>query len=146
LCPRRCGKSGNGRTPFTRKPTQEWWDTQRQKYELFVSQFVRAEAEHGDPKAAAERLALLEGIAILPELESADQLAAEIIAAGLIPPQAAVDASHIAIATAHGMDYLLTWNCRHIHNVTIIRQVERLCGRLGFDCPIICTPDDLLED
>ena len=138
-------RSRDLRLAADQETTQEWWDTQRQKYELFASQFVRAEAEHGDPKAAAERLALLEGIAILPELESADQLAAEIIAAGLIPPHAAVDASHIAIATAHGMDYLLTWNCRHIHNVTIIRQIERLCGKLGYDCPIICTPDDLLE-
>lgn len=106
---------------------------------------MRAEAERGDPRAAAERLALLEGIAVLQELESSDQLASQIVAAGLIPPQAAVDASHIAIATTHGMDYLLTWNCRHIHNVALIRQVERLCGRLGFTCPIICTPDDLLE-
>lgn len=61
------------------------------------------------------------------------------------PARAAVDASHIALATAHGMDYLLTWNCRHIHNVTIIRQVERLCEKLGYTCPIICTPADLLE-
>ncbi|MCU0785615.1 MAG: type II toxin-antitoxin system VapC family toxin [Verrucomicrobia bacterium] len=138
-------RSRDLRLAANQETTQEWWDTQRQNYELFVSQFVRAEAEHGDPKAAAERLALLDGIAILPELEAADRLASEIVTAGLIPPQAAVDASHIAIATTCGMDYLLTWNCRHIHNVTIIRQVERLCGRLGYTCPIICTPDDLLE-
>jgi hypothetical protein len=72
------------------------------------------------------------------------RLAADIIAAGLIPAQAAVDASHIAIATVHALDYLLTWNCRHIHNVNTTRRIEHLCERLGYHCPIICTPDDLL--
>jgi predicted nucleic acid-binding protein len=139
-------RSRDLRLAADQETTQEWWDTQRQKYELFASQFVRAEAEHGDPKAAAERLALLEGMAILPELESADQLAAEIIAAGLIPPQAAVDASHIAIATAHGMDYLLTWNCRHIHNAFIEHRLQGVCEALGLSLPTLCTPPELMAD
>ena len=138
-------RSRDLRLAADQEATQEWWDTQRHHYSLFVSEFVRAEAERGDSKAAEDRLALLAGILCLPELEAADDLANEIIVAGLIPPQAAMDASHIAIATVHRMDYLLTWNCRHIHNVAIIRQVERLCERLGFTCPIICTPHDLLE-
>lgn len=125
--------------------TQEWWEERRQNYELFISQFVRAEVKRGDAQAAASRLALLEGIPLLPEPQSATELAEQILAAGLIPPQAALDASHIALATIHEMDYLLTWNCRHIHNVAIIRQIERLCERRGYTCPIICTPNDLMD-
>ena len=48
------------------------------------------------------------------------------------------------MATVHGMEYLLTWNCKHIHNVATLRRIERLCERLGYTCPVICTPDDLM--
>ena len=82
---------------------------------------------------------------MLPETQSATELAEQILAARLIPPQAALDAAHIAMATIHGLDYLLTWNCRHIHNVAITRQIERLCERRGHTCPLICTPNDLLD-
>ena len=125
--------------------TQEWWEERRQNYELFISEFVREEVQRGDAQAAAARLAFLEGIPILSEPQAATELAEQILAARLIPPQAALDASHIAMATVHGMDYLLTWNCKHIHNVAIIRQIERLCERQGHTCPVICTPNDLME-
>ncbi len=125
--------------------TQEWWEQRRQDYELFISEFVLVEAERGDSRLAAERLEILRGIPVLPEIQSANDLAKEIISSTLIPAHAALDASHIAVATVHGMEYLLTWNCRHIHNVAIIRQIERLCERLGYTCPIICTPDDLTD-
>jgi len=125
--------------------SQEWWEERRLNYELFISGFVRMEVERGDARAAAERLALLEGIPILPELQAANELTEQILATGMIPAQAALDASHIAMATIHGMDYLLTWNCKHIHNVAIIRRIERLCDRFGFTCPIICTPNDLMD-
>ena len=94
---------------------------------------------------ASERLALLQNIPTLAKTQPIDEIASEIIATGLIPARAALDATHIAFATVHQLDYLLTWNCRHIHNVSIIRRVERLCERLGYTCPIICTPNDLLE-
>jgi len=72
------------------------------------------------------------------------ELAAEILGAGLIPAKAGVDASRIALAAVHGMDILLTWNCTHIHNIQISRQIERICARAGWQCPAICTPFDLL--
>ena len=138
-------RSRDLRLAAAQETTQEWWEQRRQDYELFISQFVRTEVERGDARSAAERLVLLEGIPILPELQSANDLATQILSTKLIPAHAALDAAHIAIATVHGMDYLLTWNCKHIHNVVIIRQIERLCERLGYTCPIICTPDDLAD-
>jgi predicted nucleic acid-binding protein len=138
-------RSRDLRLAADQETTQEWWEDRRQNYELFISEFVREEVQRGDAQAAAARLALLVGIPILPEPQTASELAEQILASQLIPPKAALDASHIAMATVHGMDYLLTWNCTHIHNVAIIRQIERLCERLGYTCPIICTPNDLMD-
>ena len=138
-------RSRDLRLAADQETTQEWWADCRRNYELYISEFVLEEAGRGDVQAAAARLSLLDGIPMLPELSSATDLAEQILATRLIPPQAALDASHIAMATVHGMDYLLTWNCKHIHNVTIIRQIERLCERLGYTCPVICTPNDLMD-
>ena len=137
-------RSRDLRLAANQETTEEWWETQRQSYDLYISQFVRTEIERGDAGAAANRVALLQGIPVLPELDSARHLAEAIVAAGLIPSQAALDAAHIATATVHAMDYLLTWNCKHIHNVATLRRIERRCEQLGYNCPIICTPDDLM--
>jgi hypothetical protein len=125
--------------------TREWWQHQRDRHELFVSQFVELEAGRGDAEMARARIAAIDGLSRLPVTESVRELAEEILASGLIPMKAAVDASHIAVAAVHEMDILLTWNCTHIHNIEISRQIERLCGRAGWPCPAICTPFDLLK-
>jgi predicted nucleic acid-binding protein len=138
-------RSRDLRLAADQETTQEWWETRRQNYELFISGFVVEEVKRGDAQASAARLRLLQGVPLLLELPSAIELARQILAARLIPPQAASDAAHIALATVHAMDYLLTWNCKHIHNVAIIRQIERLCERRGYICPIICTPNDLMD-
>ena len=125
--------------------TRRWWNDCRTDYELCVSQFVESEAAQGDPGLAAARIAKLDGVLRLPVTAEAIAIADELIAAGLIPAKARVDAAHIGVATIHRMDYLLTWNCRHIRNPDTLWQIERLCTRLGYECPRICTPDDLLE-
>jgi hypothetical protein len=61
-----------------------------------------------------------------------------------MPPHAVRDAAHIAIATVNGMDYLLTWNCKHLANAQIIRRVAAVCNRKGYDMPVICTPEELM--
>ena len=125
--------------------TRRWWDDCRADYELCVSQFVESEAAQGDPGMAAARIAKLDGVLRLPLTAEALAIADELIAGGLVPAKARVDAAHIGVATIHRMDYLLTWNCRHIRNPDKLWQIERLCTRLGYECPRICTPDDLLE-
>jgi hypothetical protein len=65
-------------------------------------------------------------------------------AAGLAP-NAATDALHMALAAVHGMHYLLTWNCKHIANAAIRRAVEHQCRLAGYEPPVICTPQELLE-
>jgi hypothetical protein len=80
---------------------------------------------------------------ITPEVGT---LASRIMASQLIPRKAPTDAAHIAIAAVHGMDFLLTWNCVHIANAAIAKAVANLCRQMGFECPVICTPEELLGE
>ena len=125
--------------------TRKWWDYRRSDYEVFVSEFVDIEAGRGDAEMAAARAAATQDLTRLAATEEVRELTAEILSTGLIPGKAAVDTSHIAVASVHRMDILLTWNCTHIHNIAISRQIERICARAGWVCPAICTPFDLLE-
>ena len=125
--------------------TRKWWEHRRGDYGLFVSEFVDLEAGRGEPKMAAARLEAMQGLPRLAATADVQELATEILRSGLIPAKAAVDAAHVAVAAVHRMEFLLTWNCTHIHNIAISRQIERLCARAGWLCPAICTPFDLLE-
>ncbi len=125
--------------------THEWWDTRRESYELCVSQLVLGEAAGGDPKAAQERLAVLQAMTFLETTTAALALAKELVKAGALPPKAGDDALHIAIAATQGIPYLLTWNCRHMANATMRPLIESVCASNGFKAPIICTPEELLE-
>jgi len=109
--------------------TREWWAERRQTFECYVSQVVLDEVSAGDPEEAKTRLAMIGTLPVLEITEEAEALAAAIIASGAIPPQAVRDAAHIALATVNDMDYLLTWNCRHLANGQIIRRVAVVCNQ-----------------
>ena len=78
--------------------------------------------------------------------EDATTLAGELLSGGGLPQQARVDAFHVAVATVHGMDYLLSWNCKHIANATLRCRIEAICRLAGFEPPVICTPLELVEE
>ena len=125
--------------------TRSWWDTRRQSYELVTSQLVLDEAGSGDSAAAQERLELLEPIPLLDiEHPQVQPLAERLIQAHLLPEKASADARHVAVSTVFGVDYLLTWNCKHIANATLRSRIEQVCRDVGFEPPIICTPDELV--
>jgi predicted nucleic acid-binding protein len=126
--------------------TRDWWENARVHYDIFISEIVYQETSAGDPKAAERRLSVIKG---LPELDislDAEQLAAKLIKETVIPENAKTDALHIAIAAVHGIDYLLTWNCKHIANATIRPKIESVCREAGYEPPIICTPLELMEE
>jgi predicted nucleic acid-binding protein len=125
--------------------THEWWDTCSGNYELCDSQLVVQEAGEGDPQAAQERLAVLAAMTMLEINEEAVALAEELVRAGALPTKAGNDALHVAVAAVHGIEFLVTWNCRHLANATIRSQIEAVCASKGFKAPIICTPEELLE-
>ena len=126
--------------------TADWWTRRRMRFELYVSRLVIDEAAAGDVEAAARRLVTLSGIPRLELTEPASILAASLVTEAAIPREAIEDALHVAVAAAHGMDYLLTWNCRHIANATMRNRIGDVCAASGFDAPVICTPEELLED
>lgn len=126
--------------------THRWWDFEREHYELVTSQYVIDEASQGDPALAAERLESLEGIPLLPLDAAVGAIAAEIMSRSILPAQATVDALHIASVAHHRIDYLLTWNCKHIANGRILPRIHDLLIELGHPIPIICTPEELIDD
>ncbi len=123
--------------------TQAWWE-RRNDYELLISQVVRQECASGDAQAAARRLAALEGLDVLAVTEEMMRLAGELLSQQIIPAKAVEDSLHIAVSTLHQVDFLLTWNCRHIANPIIQEGIADYLERQSLFLPIICTPEELL--
>jgi len=126
--------------------TRQWWTDRRSQFELLSSQFVIDESSAGDPSAAAERLAILASIDLLAITSDVEPLAQRLLSAGALPAKARLDALHIAVAAVNGVQYLLTWNCRHLANAALRPIIEDTCSAGGFQPPIICTPYELLGD
>lgn len=126
--------------------TRRWWDAHRPDFDLYVSEAVIEECAAGDSEAAARRLEFLVGIPVLEPTNDSSAIAKRLIGEGIVPAKAVVDALHLGIAAAHGVEYLLTWNCAHIANASLRRRMEALCRTMGREMPVICTPEELLED
>jgi hypothetical protein len=123
--------------------TRDWWNNRRTNYDLVVSQLVVDEAARGDDEAAAERSRLLAGIPLLHRADPRiNAIADGLLAAHLLPDKARSDAMHVAIATVHAVDYLLTWNCKHIANADTLPKVYRLLTDMGYVSPLIVTPEE----
>ena len=123
--------------------TMAWWE-RRSDYELLVSQSVWQECAAGDPVAAQRRLAALEGISVLAVTQDMIRLAESLIEQAIIPAKAIEDALHISVSILHHVDFLLTWNCRHIANPMIQEKIAVYLEQLELFLPIICTPEELL--
>ncbi len=126
--------------------TREWWEWRKGAFQLYLSQLVIDEVSAGDPDAARERLKALRDFPLLDITPEVTELASRIVASGKIPRKAATDAAHIAIAAVHGMDFLVTWNCVHIANATNARALAVICREQGYDCPVICTLEELMGE
>ena len=125
--------------------TREWWRSAPSRFVLYVSAFVMSEARIGDPEAARARLEILGTLPLLDATGPAVELTGKLLDQGVVPRNAAEDAAHIAIAAANGVDYLVTWNFRHIANATVRSRIEEVCRRSGYGPPVICTPSELVE-
>ena len=126
--------------------TRDWWDLKREQHDLFTSQIVLDEIAAGERTMAQRRLEIVSGLPLLELTPSAETLTERILHSGLLPANAEGDAAHIALATVHHLDILLTWNCRHIANAAIVGRLRRLMEAQGYILPELYTPDELLGE
>ena len=125
--------------------TARWWKEEGGKWRCVVSQAVFDEAGDGDSDAVARRMEFLAGIESLESTEEAERLMKTLLIAHALPEKARTDALHVALATVHGADLLLTWNCRHIANPAMLPKIIMTIVRAGYVCPTIATPEQMLK-
>ena len=127
------------------KITRDWWRDAPAKFELMVSERVVSEASVGDPQAVQDRLAVLQPLPMLSVTKQAEDLANALMTQGAMPISEPEGAFHIAVAAVNRVEYLVTWNFKHIANATIRWKIKDVCITAGFDPPVICSPEMLVE-
>ena len=129
-----------------RQITMDWWEKCRSQFTLYISQVVLDEVAEGDAEIATKRLEILQDFPLLGLSLTVENLAKQFLNLSNLPPKAANDALHIALATVYGLDYLLTWNCKHIANAQIQKKLGQISREFGYPLPTICTPLELTGD
>lgn len=125
--------------------TRAWWDGGRSAFDLYTSQEVLQEAKLGDVDMARQRLGLLSPLPKLELTEEVGELAHVLIDGGLVPEKAASDAVHIAVASVHQMNYIVTWNFKHIANPYTRDRMRQIVADAGFRLPVMCSPEELIQ-
>ena len=126
--------------------TAEWWNERRMRYDVYVSPLVVEEISAGDASAAEERLRVIADIPSVTIAADAESLASAVLAANAVPANSARDALHVAIAATQGIDYLITWNFRHINNASTRTMVVNVVSEFGLVCPVLCSPEELMGE
>lgn len=125
--------------------TREWWRDAAERFKLAASELVVGEVSQGDPQAARDRLVALESLQLLDASDESRALGRALIRAHAVPAGAVQDAAHIAVAVVNGVEYLATWNFRHIANPVTVFRIEQVCRDEGYEPIMICTPSQLME-
>ena len=131
---------GAGRQEVSR----DWWEHRSVRYALRISVLVLQEIRRGDRVAAREREDAVASVPVLEITQEAQRLAIDLVKGKAVPAQSAEDALHIALACVHGADYLLTWNFKHINNAETKRTLAEAIEEAGYECPMICSPEELM--
>ena len=126
--------------------THDWWSERKNEFDCFISQVVIDEVSAGNPEMAQKRIELIRDFRALEVTEEAESLTMAILSHGAIPQNEIRDAAHIAVASVSNVDYLLTWNCKHLANAQIIRKISRICNEQNYNMPVICTPEELMGE
>ena len=128
------------------KASQQLWENYADRFEFFISDIVSNEVRLGDSHAAQRRLEIISALTVLEILPETDVLTYRLLNAGAVPRNSVTDAQHIAIATVHGVEYLVSWNHKHIVNEYKRGHINQVCQEAGFQPITICTPIELMED
>jgi hypothetical protein len=127
------------------KITRDWWRDAPAKYDLVISDVVVAEASTGDPQAVQDRLSAIHGLPVVSPSKEAQDLTNSLLAQGAVPVTEPEDAAHIALAAVNGIEYLVTWNFKHIANPSMRKRIDAVCMSAEYIAPTICTPEELSE-
>jgi hypothetical protein len=126
--------------------TRQWWQDERQRYKCVTSEEVLREAALGDAEMSRRRAEALAGMTVFLVDDTARGLAREILGEMILPPAAASDAVHAAVASLNQVNILLTWNCRHLANPHLLRRLREFMARQQLTLPEICTPIELAAE
>lgn len=124
--------------------THEWWNQERGKFKIYISQPVIAEIKAGDPEAASRRAHYLKGLDVLAATDEIEMLAGQYLSVLGIPERSLLDALHLAYGVAYNLDYILTWNCKHLAHGEIRKRLKQYNASLGLETPEIVTPLELM--
>ncbi len=138
-------KNADAATTMRQEVTRLWWEHRRPWFACFISEAVVDEAGVGDTEQVRRRLEVLRGMERLPISGAVGELAASFLETGAMPQKAARDAVHLAVAACSGIDFLLTWNYRHLANAQILRRLNREAEKAGWRLPQVCSPQQLME-
>ncbi len=126
--------------------TFDWWENHRQNFEVVASELVIQEAGLGNMQMAQKRLAILKAVKILDINDEARNLAKMLVAKKAVPEKAAADALHIAIAAAEKIEFLATWNFKHIANAKMQAKIKEVIRAEDYEPSHICTLEELLGE
>jgi hypothetical protein len=125
--------------------TREIWPELSTTFETYISVLVFEEAARGDPEQSQLRLSAIEPFPMLEIDQEAQTLAEKIIGRKAVPVEYPEDALHIALAAVNGIEILMTWNFAHLNNPFTRKKVRQVVEEEGYECPEICSPEELLE-
>ncbi len=125
--------------------TARWWSSWRTQFEIYVSELVIAEARKGDREAAERRLSVIQPFPELRVSLKSEALKVQLVERCGLPRPAVDDARHVALAAVNKIAFLLTWNCSHLANPQAANKIAAICRSEGYACPVLCTPEQLLE-
>lgn len=125
--------------------TREWWSSHRHLYEIFISQVVLDEIRIGDREMVDKRTEVLQGIPMLELNSEVESLAVRYFESLQFPVKAIRDAFHLSYAVVYEIDFLVTWNCAHLANANLLLRLSKLNRQWGYETPIICTPEELMD-
>jgi hypothetical protein len=124
--------------------THIFWKS-KDAYELFISDMVIQECEKGDSDCAQNRIQAIEGLPVLNVDKQVERLASALIRKNAIPKNSLEDAVHIAVASVSAIDFIVTWNFKHINNPFMKQKIRSVINDQGYTMPEICSPEELLE-
>jgi len=125
--------------------TRIWWSDMKDNFELYISQLVIDEVQKGDFEASSRRMEQINNFRKLNLTNSVTELAFHLVSSKAVPKNSVEDAFHISFSAVHKMDFLLTWNFKHIANAVAKKKIESSVNAFGYKLPLLCSPLELVR-